>query len=787
MHPRFVAAQTVLAAATVFGHSAHAQPAETARPAYAIPAGPLGPVINQIVNGSGLSLAAPAAMVEGRHSAGVSQAATPLAALREALQGSGLELVTLPSGALSLAPAVSGSHPVSQLEAVVVQGQHHDAGSEGTGEYAARAVSIGKEVLTLREIPQSVSVVTRAQLDDQNATSLGDAMAYVTGVRVFTTSTGVVNLRSRGFRLNNYLLDGMPLRGGQGMWGSALMDMALYDRVEVWRGPAALLEGAGEPSGTINLARKRAYADTAISGAAMAGSWDRYRGEVDLTSGLNADGSLRGRIVAVHDQRRSFVDEVRQESQTVYGTLEYDFTPATTLSIGMTQQRGNSVAFAGLPLIAGGQAPDYPRSTFLGSRHGVKDDHGYSAFAELEHRFENGGRWRTTVNQYKTRNTMDRFISNSMVDPVTRQVDIEGAWQKSVQINRGVDSYVTLPFEAWGRQHSFTAGANLQEFKGGQIQQRYRIWRQDVDAPDHDLRLPDGNLGDPPEPVTREYGGYASVRLHPMERLTVLAGGRLAWWESRDPQQPANNQDVRARFVPNVGAIYELNDALSAYASYNRIFSPQTDRAVGDTFLGPRTGAQMELGIKGEFADQRVTTHLAIFRIDDKGRAVDDPDNEDYSIAAGRVRSQGVEAEISGRVLPRLDITAGYAYTSTKHRDGLPGTVGQSFDTTYPRHQFSLWTRYRFADALVRGAFVGLGMRTVSGTYADYGGVRWRQGGYSVFALQAGYAWSPNTSATLTVNNLFDKRYFERYAGGSARQTYYGEPTNVMLTLRGRF
>mgnify|MGYP001951982019 FL=1 len=175
------------------------------------------------------------------------------------------------------------------------------------------------------------------------------------------------------------------------------MDVALYDRIEVWRGPAGLLEGAGEPSGTLNLARKRAHGEPSLQAAGMAGSWNKLRTELDLNRPLNEAGSLRGRVVAVHDQRDSFVDEVMQRSNTVYGTLEYDFSPSTTVSVGHTAQRGRSVAFAGLPLIAGGQSPDYARSTFLGSRNGIKQDRGRSSFAELEHRTDAGGVWRTPV------------------------------------------------------------------------------------------------------------------------------------------------------------------------------------------------------------------------------------------------------------------------------------------------------------------------------------------------------------------------------------------------------
>lgn len=760
------------------------------RRSYALPAGPLGPVLNQIVSGTGLALSLPADLVQGRLSPGVNgQGLSPTEALQRALAGTGLQLVPTASGALSLQLQPASSAPVSgtTLRTVEVRSSAPVATSEGQGSYTAQFVSIGKGLATLRETPQSISVVTRDKLDDQNAVSLGDAMHYVTGIRVFSTSTGVVNLRSRGFRLNNYLLDGMPLRGGQGMWGSALMDMALYDRIEVWRGPAGLLEGAGEPSGTINLARKRALATPRTQVAAMVGSWDHYRSELDTTRALNADGSLRARLVAVEDRRHSFVDAVMQDNRTLYGTLEYDFSPRTTLSLGHTWQRGRSVAFAGLPLIAGGASPDFPRSTFVGSRHGLKRDSGHSSFVELAHRTDQGGVWRTTANEYSTRNTLDRFISNSLVNAQTREVDVEGAWQKSVQINRGFDSYWTQPFQWGGRTQEFTVGANVQEFRGGQIQQRYRIWRQNIDQPDHDLVLPASPLGAVPEPRTREYGSYASLRLRPRDGLTLLAAARMAWWDSSNPAAPQDSQSVNGRFVPNLGIVADLDAHWSAYASYNRIFSPQTERSVDGAYLAPRTGEQFEIGLKGEFFDQALTSQFALFRINDQGRAIDDPANRDYSVAAGQVRSQGLEMELSGKLTPRWSLTAGYAYTQTLHRDDVGQPRGQAFDSTFPRHQFSVWTRYELPADWLAGAYVGGGVRAASRTHADYGGVRWQQGGLAVFALQAGYSWRPGWSLSLTVNNLFDKRYFERFAGGSARQTYYGDPANATLTLRAQF
>ena len=115
--------------------------------------------------------------------------------------------------------------------------------------------------------------------------------------------------------------------------------MAIYDRVEVVRGAAGLLQGAGNPGGTLNLVRKQPTREFAASGSAMVGSWNSYRVEADVSSPLNHSGDLRGRVVAVHDDRDSFVDHVKERKEVLYGVLQYDFTPSITATVGVDHQR----------------------------------------------------------------------------------------------------------------------------------------------------------------------------------------------------------------------------------------------------------------------------------------------------------------------------------------------------------------------------------------------------------------------------------------------------------------
>lgn len=756
---------------------------------YAIRPGPLDQALAEFAGAAGISVVIPPELVQGLSSKGLDGSYAISDGFRALLDQTGLEVVTRGDRAYAVRRAatvpVSGNAP---LPAIAVSAQRADATTtEGTGSYTGRAVSIGKSEQALKDIPQSVSILTRQRMDDQNLTSLGESMRYVTGMRSNPTGTGLDNIESRGFLIGNYLIDGLPVKGGQGIWGNNLMDMGLYDRAEIWRGPTGLLEGAGEPSGTINLVRKRAHAELAAQAAVTLGSWNQRRAEVDITGALNADGTLRGRLVAIHDERDSFLNAVWMRKETLYGTLEYDFSPRTTLSVGATGQSGGSLVFAGLPLMAGGRNPDVARSTFLGSVNGTKSDYGQRYFAELEHRLEDGGKFRLSANQYLRGTSLNRFWSNSYLDPVTRNVTIRGQKQRSREEDRGLDAFVLLPATISGLHQEIVLGANYQTYEGGQVQGSATSFTQNVDNPDLNLVLPDSDPGRTPRTRVTQYGVYTQARIKPWQPLTVLVGGRLAWWETSDPDVADNNQSISAKFVPNVGLILALDPQHSLYGSFNRIFVPQTERSVSQALLEPRSGKQVEVGLKGEWMNGRLNGHVAAFRINDVNRAITDPNDSDYSVAAGEVESRGMEVEISGRLTRQWDVTAGYAYTATRYLVAPVDSNGTPFNSAFPRHNFTLWSKYRFGPGTLENASIGGGVRAVSKISAQYGSTTWTQASYAVFSLQAGWEISPAVSASLTVNNLFDKTYFERLGGGQYRQTYYGEPRSITLAVRARY
>ena len=194
----------------------------------------------------------------------------------------------------------------------------------------------------------------------------------------------------------------------------------------------------------------------------------------------------------------------------------------------------------------------------------------------------------------------------------------------------------------------------------------------------------------------------------------------------------------------------------------------------------------MEAGIKGSLLDGRLNATAAIYRMQDTHRALADPGDAAFVIPAGKVRSEGFEAEVVGSLSPRWDVAASYAYMRSKYLQGTVTQTGTDFSTMSPRHSVNLWARYRVAGPVAQGLELGAGVRAVSEFYDTLGAVRWRTGGYGVWSVYAAYPLTPQVKLAVNIDNLFDRVYWER-VGTATRSNYYGLPRSIMVTLRSSF
>ena len=667
-----------------------------------------------------------------------------------------------------------------------------DTGTTTEGRYTARELDLGKTGLSPRETPQSISVITRQQLDDRNQTKLEDALKFVTGVNVtrFDGAGNYNSIQSRGFDIGAILLDGLPV--AQGANYATALDTAFYDRVEVLRGPAGLLQGVGEPGGAVNLVRKRAQGAFGASANVMLGSYGLRRIDADLTGALNAAGTLRGRLVVVEDRRDSFVDLLFTNKHAGYGTLELDLGPSTTLSAGFSRQRVRSSVDQGLPAYADGRLLDVPRSTVVATRANRQDMATDDAFAELEHRLAGGGLVKAALRDVRRDNFYRSGRTNGAADANGNfgfeTVDLQGRLK-----DRSADLYVSTPFTLAGRQHRVLLGANHNVRDTGDGNYAYGPTSTfNIFAPTYyDLAYPQLTLpGFTGVTERRENALYGQLQYSVTDRLRLLAGGRLSWAEvqtrrTSDGVVTASSRPGR-QFTPNLAALFDLGPQLTAYASYGESFVVQSALNAAGQLLPPRTAEQIELGLKGEFLDRRLQATAAVFRIDDRNRAIADPAVSTASIPGGEVRSEGLELEVSGQVAPGWNLLAGYAYTKTEYLKAPTAQQGQVFAPATPKHVLNLTSRYAFREGALRGFSVGGGVAWRSSFYAQSGAVRLVSGDYALAHLQLGYAVNDHVELGLTVDNLFDKTYYEKVSG-PGRQNFYGAPRTAVLALKLRY
>ena len=799
-----------LAASCLFGAAAvHAQ-VQGAPVSVDIPAQPLSEALKQLGRQTPLQLFFAPELVSGKNAPAVRGQMAPGQALDALLKGSGLEYV--PSGAGVTLRRASGSSEQALPEVKVSAAAARDPTTEGTGSYTTRAVTIGKTPQTLREIPQSVSVLTRQRIEDQNLTQIEQALDQMTGLQLDTTTgaSGSANVISRGFLINNYQYDGVP----QTFLGTSFTgaDLAVVDRVEVIRGAAGLLQGAGNPSAAVNLVRKKPTHDFAASIGASVGSWNFKRTEGDVSGPLNADGSLRGRLVGVYEDREYFVDYMNSKKKILYGVLDYDFSPATTLSVGFQRQEVDAVpSIFGLPRYSNGASIDLPRSTNLMPAWNRWSQDITEVFANLSHRMDND--WKLNVSFLTSPQVQDfkRSVTrgngaNFGVNPFNPTASIYTGvrWHSDADRNN-LDANAAGKVTLLGRRHDLMFGLNSQDYVSHT--------RQSAFLPA--VFIPNVFTFNPatvPEPGegpfisgtvqrTAQRGLYGSARLNITDPLKIVLGARLTWYRSRTDNfnlltgVTTNGQQVAHHhvFTPYAGLIYDLNQTYSLYASYADIFSPQTTQFKPDgSPLDPIVGANYEAGIKGEFLDKALNASLAVFRIEQENRAQEDLANPCATAritgacyqAQGKVRSEGFEAEVSGKLTRNWDVFAGYTYTETRYvqdrvNQGIP------FRTQTPRHMFKLWTQYRLPFDAGRWS-VGGGLNAQSSYYALSGTARADQAAYAVLGLRVAYRYSSKFSVALNLNNVLDKKYYSGIRGVDFGNVY-GEPRNFMLSARMSF
>ncbi len=778
------------------------------------PAQPLGSALTALALRTGLAVGMDAQVVRGKQAPALNGRYTPEQALGVLLGGSGLEAVRTASGGYALRAAPSPAAGGAGAAATVGAGEAQAAGSlgeirvvgnrssatEGTGSFTTDA-PIGTATglpLTLRETPQSVSVLTRDRMDDQGLSQVSDVLRQAPGlsfVQVGNAGTDSNAVYSRGFQVENYQIDGIPQTGS---WLTQSGDLAFYDRVEVVRGATGLLNGVGTPAATINLVRKRPTTAFQATAALSAGSWNRHRGEVDIGGPLNASGSVRGRIVAATQDNDSWIDRYSESKRLFYGIVEADVTPTTKLTAGVEYQKLDSDASArsGLPLyLSTGALANYDRSANAAANWAHSYQTQKQFFASVDQKLGAGWSLRATFNQ--SRRAYDDvlgYAASGYMNPLTG-----GGlrlWQNrwgSEPVQNAGNVYLTGPFELFGRRHELVLGYSQSRTKdeppsfsgwtNGTIPNFY-AWNGDF--PTQPANAQTGNNST----ITKQSGTYATVRLRPADAVSVILGARVSNWKEDTASLSfrgvarANSRRQDDVVTPYAGLVYDLSDHWSLYGSFTDIFKPQTQKTTSGDYLDPLVGKAYEAGIKGSFYEDRLNVSAAVFEIKQDNLAVAltnqfAPDGSQAYRAALGTTTRGYELEGAGELLPGWQVGAGFSHSVARDAGGV------RLNTQVPKSLLKLFTTYRIAG-IGNGLTVGGGVNWQSAIYTGKLGpnanATFTQPAYATLDLMARYAITPQLTLSVALNNVFDKKYYT-----STTTSFYGAPRNLLVSLRAAF
>lgn len=791
---RPLAAAVALAAFTVTIQPVCAQTVSAAvaeQREFTVPAGSLDDVLSSFGRQSGLLISVDAALTQGLRSSGVSGRHTIDAALRQLLSGTGLEPVPQGDGRYTLR-AANGEVTLKKVQ--VLANQLGEI-TEGTGSYTSGAIATATRlVLTPRETPQSISVVTRQMMDDFGLNAIDDVMRHTPGITVSTYDSERTNYYSRGFSIDNFQYDGIPtLRNSAYSGGQTLSDMAIFDRVEVLKGAPGLLSGAGGPGGVINLVRKKPGHEFKGHLELGAGSWDNYRSQIDVAGPLTEAGNVRGRAVAAYQDKHSFMDHYQRKTSVYYGILEFDLGPQTLLSVGADYQdndpRGSGWSGSRPLFDSRGDRIELPRSYNNGAKWSSWQQYNHSLFATLEHRFDND--WVGKLQYNHQINGYDAPLGSMQGSP-NADTGRAGLYANKFTGETTVDSldaFVSGPFSLLGREHELVAGASTSRAHWlGKDYWNVTYYDNDIDFYnfDGDVREPDwGPLGQRIDQTTRQSAFYLASRFSLSEPLSLLLGARLA-----DYRLGGTDQSVETgRLVPYAGVIYDLDANYSLYASYTDIFMPQTYyRDTRNKLLEPDEGRNYEAGIKAGYLEGRLNASLAYFQVHQDNRPESDLDantslNPDPYLGI-KAKTKGYEAEISGELAPGWQIQAGFTHKIVRDQHGA------KVSTWEPQDQFNLYTSYRLTGRLDK-LTLGGGARwqgeswQVLNNRAKGIKEKFSQDSYWLVDLMARYQFTDHLSVALNINNLFDKSYYTNI--GFYNSAYYGEPRNFMVTARWDF
>ena len=668
------------------------------------------------------------------------------------------------------------------LEKIAVYGQHH---KNYITEEAQSATKLG---LTIKETPQSISVVSRALMDDFSLDDINAVLESTPGVTVEQIETDRTYFKARGFEITNFLIDGLGTPQTSGSIQGTL-DTAIYDRVEIVRGANGMMTGAGNPSATVNMVLKKPTYTTQAHASASYGSWNNKRVDIDVSAPINDEHAVRA--VFSKQDKESYLDRYETDKTIAYLAYEGKLADDTLLSINYVNQQkdADSPLWGALPLYyTDGSPTDYDESTSTAADWSYWDNSAERIYVTLEQNLSATWVAKARYAHIKNEQNSELFYVYGTPDKETGLGLTGYASRYDYKDTQDLfDLYASGKFELFSLEHDLSFGisqANM-DFNDQSLYD-YSTGNGFPAMPDlatWDGIAPEATLADAPngsDVQNTQRSAYVSTRIKLAEPLSILAGVRYTDWETKGTAYSVVQTRDDSEVIPYIGTVYDFTESLSAYASYTETFVPQKELDINAEQLAPVIGKSTEVGLKAQLLDEQVFVTLAYFDAKQDGLAIALPDSlpsDTRYYAADGINSDGFEIELSGRLTDDLSASISFSNLSID---------GDELVKDYtPENQLKMAATYQvpFISGLTLGANYRWQDATSRVQVKDPAGnalVTTKQGAYGILDLMATYEITQNVGVTFNVNNSTDEKYINSLYWA---QGYYGAPRNYSLSV----
>ena len=652
------------------------------------------------------------------------------------------------------------------------------------------SVTATKTDTDLVNIPQSLSVVTRELIDDQAMLSIGDVTRYVPGAGI---AQGEGNRDTPVLRGNSttadFFVDGV--RDDV----QYFRDLYSVDRVEVLKGPNAMIFGRGGSGGLVNRITKHAAGATTRELSLQLGSWNQVRTTLDLGEAVTP--AFAYRVTALFEDADSYRDDVSLRRYGVNPTFTWRLAQLTTVRAGFEHFHDERIADRGVSSFQG-RPLHTAASTFFGDpAQSPVDATVNSAFVILDHAFAN----HIALRNHTRFGRYEKFYQNvfpGAVNAAATTVALSAYNQATDRDNLFNQTDLVLPFSTGSVKHQVLTGLELgrQETDNLRLTGYFTTVSPTTTSINVPLATPRTTLPltfQPNATDANNHGVAQTVAVYAQDQVTLLpqlqavVGVRFEHFsvDFRNNRNASTVDSTDRLLSPRAGLIYKPADHISLYTSYSTSYVPRAGEQLSsltatNRAFDPESFTNYEVGAKWDFRPDLAFT-AALYRLDRSNVVITDPADATRSLLVDGQRARGLELGLTGRLTTNWSVVGGYAYQDGTIKTTQSATIlAGARLAQLPRHTFSLWNRYD----LNRTWGLGLGTIYRDAIFASTDNTV-RLPSFVRFDAALFYRFSARLRAQLNVENLLDRAYFA--SAHSNTNVTHGSPRALRVSLTTRF